>query len=151
MSEFFRLFVAEILSSSAFRDRHPHFHRRWVPLEDLEHVTLPELTASELAEQAKYEREIAAGDRLPAIKLELVEDSTTPAFLGPNALLAAVRDAELAEVWAHIRYDSAAADSFWTARQADRVIVDPRRLLTEDGETFIAEDGHALILESGTS
>jgi hypothetical protein len=108
MSEFFRLFVAEILSSSAFRDRHPHFHRRWVPLEDLEHVTLPELTASELAEQAKYERAIAAGDPQPA-------------------------------------------DSFWTARQADRVIVDPRRLLTEDGETFIAEDGHALILESGTS
>ena len=140
MFEFFHRYVAEILGDAAFRLRHPHFHRRVIDVELLDHIDIPTLSEADAAKQAKYAAAFAAGDRVPPFAVQILADSSTLVFDGPVSVLAAARAAGVVEHMARIAYDSTlVSDAFWNSRSAERATA--QLLITEDGESLISENG----------
>jgi hypothetical protein len=148
VSDFFERYVDPLIEDAAFRLRHPHFHRREIELTLLDHVELGTLEGADATKQAKYEAAFAAGSRVPPLEVQILADSATLIFDGPDAVLAAARAFGATLHMARIAYDSTlTSQAFWNGSSglASAAAATAQVLITEDDVTLLTEDGLELV------
>ena len=132
MSHSFSRWTDDLIGDPAFRMRHPHFHRRRVPLALLDGISLAPLSGALLLEQQRMETRLFRGDPVPAILVDLSDADTAITTLSPGKpigarygsapILAAARARNVSHVWIIVRYDSQCiTDRWWVAAPELRI------------------------------
>lgn len=143
MSEFFRSYVDELISDPEFRARHPHFHVRMIPIDELSFVTVGELEGSALRLYNKTLDALLNGGHVERIIIELVDESSTPTLAAGEPILKAARDAGATELMATVRYYSRDVDPIWW----DRSHLPTLDVITTDDDVPITTDDDIELME----
>jgi hypothetical protein len=136
MSEFFRRYVEELIAEPEFRDRHPHFHVRLIPIDALDFVNVGELEDRALRQYNDALAAFESGGQVDRITIELSIESATPTLAAGDPILKAAREAGVSELMANVRYESKDVPSAWW---------DPSHLPTLDAIT--TDDDVALVTD----
>jgi hypothetical protein len=144
MSEFFQRYVDELISDPAFRERHPHFHVRLIPIDELSHVVVDGLQGRDLRDYNKALEALLRGDAVSRVTVDIIEDAELVALSSGDPVLQAARDAGVTELYARLRYFARDVEgAWWTAEDRAGAGTTPTLdlLITEDEEVLISEDG----------
>jgi hypothetical protein len=147
MSDFFRRYIDELLSDATFSARHPHFHVRLFPIDELAHITVGTLEGRDLR---KYNKSLAAllrGDPVDRITVDIVSSVLEPVLSAGAPVLQAARDAGKTELWARVRYVSRTVERVWwnsPGVSGAGNIPELEVLITEDEDPILTEDGDEL-------
>jgi hypothetical protein len=147
MSEFFRRYVDELIADEEFRLRHPHFHVRLFPIDELAHIVVGALTGRDLRQYNKSLAALLRGDPVDRITVDVIASIDEPALAAGGPVLQAARDAGVSELWARIRYVSRTVDGVWWSGSGlgPSNAPDLQLLTTEDENPITTEGGDEFV------
>lgn len=143
MSEFYRRYVDDLINDPAFRDRHPHFHVRLIPIDELDFVNIGGLEGAALRQYTEALVALQRGGQVGRITIELSADSATPTLAAGEPILKAAREVGVSELMATVRYESRAVPSAWW----DPSLLPTLDALTTDDDMALTTDDDIELME----
>jgi hypothetical protein len=136
-SDFQRRYIDELISDPAFRARHPNFHVRLFPIDELAHVYVQELQGSALRLYNKTLAALLRGDQTERLIVELSDESGTPTLAAGEPILQAARDAGATEIMARVRYVSREVVPVWWRSSHEPTL---EVITTDDDDAILTDD-----------